>query len=72
VLRKVLPQCLAARKQTEMRVGKREHRKESKGGPAIGAAAAMDPNPVMVLVVSLLAAAAMTDNRISFTNRALA
>jgi hypothetical protein len=32
----------------------------------------MDPNPVMMLVVSLLAAAAMTDNRISFTYRALA
>jgi len=72
VLRKVLPQCLAARKQTEMRVGKREHRKEGEGRPATGAAAAMDPNPVMVLVVSLLAAAAMTDNRISFTYRALA
>jgi hypothetical protein len=32
----------------------------------------MDPNPVVMLVVSLLAAAAMTNNRISFTNRALA
>jgi hypothetical protein len=32
----------------------------------------MDPNPVVMLVVGLLAAAAMTDNRISFTNRTLA
>jgi hypothetical protein len=32
----------------------------------------MDPNPVVMLVVSLLATAAMANNRISFTNRALA
>jgi mannose/cellobiose epimerase-like protein (N-acyl-D-glucosamine 2-epimerase family) len=54
-----------------MRVRKREHRKKSKGRPAIGAAAAMDPNPVMMLVVGLLAAAAVTDDRIPFTNRAV-
>jgi hypothetical protein len=60
VLHKALPQCLAARQQTVMRVGKREQRKESEGRPAIGAAAAMDPNPVVMLVVGLLAAAAVT------------
>ena len=32
----------------------------------------MDPNPVVMLVVSLLAAAAMTYDRIVFTNRASA
>jgi hypothetical protein len=63
---------MAARQQAVMRVRKREQRKESEGRPAIGAATAMDPNPVVMLVVSLLAAAAMTDNRISFTNRTLA
>jgi mannose/cellobiose epimerase-like protein (N-acyl-D-glucosamine 2-epimerase family) len=31
----------------------------------------MDPNPVMMLVVGLLAAAAVTDDRIPFTNRAV-
>jgi hypothetical protein len=55
-----------------MRVRKREQRKEGEGRPAIGAAAAMDPNPVVMLVVCLFAAAAVTNNRISFTNRALA
>ena len=72
VLLKALLQSLTARKQTEMRVGKREHRKESERCPAIGAAAAMDPDPVMVLGVGLLAAAAVTDDRIPFTDRASA
>jgi hypothetical protein len=69
VLRKVLPQCLAARKQTEMRVGKREHWQESKGRPAIRAAAAMNPNPGMMFVVRLLAAPSVTNDRIPFTDR---
>jgi hypothetical protein len=69
VLHKAPPQCLAARQQAEMRVRKREHRKEGEGRPAIGAAAAMDPNPVVMFVVGLLAATAMTDDRIVFTNR---
>jgi hypothetical protein len=29
----------------------------------------MDPNPIVILVVSLLAAAAMTNNRIPLTKR---
>ena len=69
VFRKAQPQRLAARHQTVMRVRKREHRKKSEGRPTIGAAAAMDPNPVMMLVVGLLAAAAVTNDGISFTNR---
>ena len=55
-----------------MRVRKREYRKESESRPAIGAAPAMDPNPVVMFVVGLLAATAMTDDRIVFTNRASA
>jgi hypothetical protein len=51
-----------------MRVRKREQRKKREGRPAIGAASAMDPNPVVVLVMCLLATAPMTDNRISFTD----
>jgi hypothetical protein len=61
-------QCLATRQQTEMRVRKRKQRKESKGCPAIGAAAAMDPNPVVMLVVRLLATPSVTNDRIPFTN----
>ena len=53
-----------------MRVREREHRKKREGQPANSAATAMDPNPVVILVVSLLKAAAMTNDRISFTKRA--
>ncbi len=72
VLHKALPQCLAARQQAVMRVGKRKQRKESEGRPTTGATAAMDPNPVVMLVVGLLAAPSVTNDRISFTNRASA
>jgi hypothetical protein len=68
VLYKTPQQRLATRQQAVMRVRKREQRKKSEGRPAIGAASAMDPNPVVMLVVCLLAAAPMTDNRISSTD----
>jgi hypothetical protein len=55
-----------------MRVRKRKQRKEGEGYPAIDAAATMNPNPVVMLVVSLLAAAAVTNDRIVFTKRAAA
>jgi tRNA A-37 threonylcarbamoyl transferase component Bud32 len=42
------------------------------GRPAIGTPAAMDPDPIVMLIVSLFAASAMTDDRISFANRTLA
>jgi len=54
-----------------MGVRKRKPRQEGEGLPAIGAASAADANPVVMLVVSLLAAASMTDDRIVLTNRAL-
>ena len=69
VLRKALLQSLTARKQTEMRVRKRKHRKESERRPAVGAAPAMDPDPVVMLVVRLLAATSVANDRIAFTNR---
>lgn len=68
VLRNAPQQRLATRPQTEMRVRKRKQRKEGKGRPAIGAASAMDPNPVVMLVVCLLAAPSVTNDRIPFTN----
>jgi len=55
-----------------MRVREREHRKEGEGHPAIDAAATMDPNPVVILIVGLLATQAVTNDRIVFTNRASA
>jgi hypothetical protein len=69
VIHKTQAQCLKARKQAVMRVWKRERRKESERLPAISAAAAMNPDPVVMLIVSLLAAPPVTDDRISFTNR---
>jgi len=52
-----------------MRVREREHRKKREGHPANIAATTMDPYPVVILVVRLLRAAAMTNDRISFTKR---
>src|ERR1019366_204181 len=72
MLRKALPQCLAAHQKTEMRVRKRECWKEGEGRPAISASATMDPNPIVMLVVGLLAATAVTNDRIPFTHRASA
>jgi hypothetical protein len=53
-----------------MRVRERGQREKGEGLAATCAAAAMNPNPVVILVVSLLAAAAMTNDRIPITNRA--
>jgi hypothetical protein len=55
-----------------MRVRERKQREEGECHPAHDAAPTMNPNPIVMLVVGLLAAAAMTDNRISFTKRASA
>ena len=54
-----------------MGVRERKPRQEGKRLPTTGAAAAADVNPVMMLVVCLLAAASMTDDRIVLTNGAL-
>lgn len=42
---------------------------ESECQPAPDAAATMDPNPAVMLLLSLLAATAVTDDRIVFTKR---
>ena len=54
-----------------MRVRERKPRQESEGLPATGAAPTANVNPVVMLVVCLLAAASMADDRIVLTNRAL-
>ena len=53
-----------------MCVRERKPRQEGKGLPAPGAATATDANPVVMLIVRLLAAASVTDDRIAFTNGA--
>ena len=71
MLLKAPPQCLTTRQQTVVRVGEREQREEGEGLPATGAVTATDANPVVVLIVRLLEAASMADDRIVLTNRAL-
>jgi hypothetical protein len=70
VLHKAPPQCLTASQQTVVRVRERKQRQEGEGLPATGAATASDPDPVVMLVVRLLVAASMADDRIARTNRA--
>jgi hypothetical protein len=52
-----------------MRVKERKHWEESEGLPANWAATATDANPIVILIVRLLAAAAVADDRIPFTCR---
>src|SRR5260370_40455472 len=61
VLRNAPQQRLATREQTELRVRKSEQRKEGKGRPASGAAAATDAAPGVLLVGGRLAAATTPD-----------
>jgi len=66
------PPCLTVRQPALMRVRQRKQREEGEGRAAARTGAATDLNPVMILVVRLLAAASMTDGRTAFTDRALA
>jgi hypothetical protein len=52
-------------------VRERKRREESKGLTATGAVAAPDANPVVMLIVRLLAAVPMADDRIALTNGTL-
>ena len=63
-------QCLTACQQAVMRVRQRKQREESESLPANWAATATDANPIVILIVCLLAAAAVADDRIPFTCRA--
>jgi hypothetical protein len=64
------PQRLTASQQAVMGVRERKQGQESEGLPATGAATATDANPVVMLIVCLLAAASMADNRIVFASGA--
>ena len=70
LLHKGPPQRLAARQQTVVRVRKRKQRKKCEGLPATGATTATDPDPIVVFIVRLLAAASVADDRIAFTSGA--
>lgn len=63
-------QCLTARQQTVVGVRERKQWKKGEGPPATGAATPTNPDPVVMLVVRLLAAASMTDDGIAFTSGA--
>ena len=69
VLYKAPPQCLTARQQTVVRVRERKQRQEGKGSLATGAAAATNVNPIVMLIMRLLAAASVANDRINFTCR---
>lgn len=68
---KVAPKRLATGDQAVVAIGQREGRQKSERLPAQIAEAAPNRNPVMVFVVSLFAPAAMADDGIAQTNRAL-
>ena len=67
VLRKALLQCLRARQQTVVRVRERKQREEGEGPLATRTATATNANPIVMLIMRLLAAASVTDDRINFT-----
>ena len=69
VLLKAPPQGLATSQQAIVRVRERKRREESEGVVATRAVAAPDPNPVVMLIVRLLAAAPMADDGIALTHR---
>jgi hypothetical protein len=72
VLPEALPQRLTAGQQTEVSVRKRKQRKECERRLAVWAASTTDPDPAVMLVVRLLAATAVANNRIALTNRTMA
>jgi hypothetical protein len=53
-----------------MGVWQREHRQEGKGLSTSVTETASDPNPIVLFIVSLLAAATMPDDRLALANRA--
>jgi hypothetical protein len=70
VFYKSAPQHVTMRQQAVMRIGERKQWKKSEGFPASGAATTTDRNPIMMMVVRLLAAASVADDRFPLTYRA--
>src|SRR5207248_10851635 len=72
VLQKVAPQCLAAGYQAVVAVRGRKQRQEGECLPAQVTNATPNPDPIMMLVMCLFAATAMTDDGVLQTDRASA
>ena len=70
VFYKSAPERITTRQQAVMRIRERKHRQESEGLSTHRAATAMDRNPIMMLIVRLLAAASVADDRLPLTYRA--
>jgi hypothetical protein len=70
IKQEIAPQRLAPGDQAVVAIRRRERRQE--GFPAQTAKASADLNPVVIFVVGLFPPAAMTDDRIAQTQRALA
>ncbi len=69
-LYEIAAQRLAACDQAVMAVGRREWRQEGKRLSASAAETAANPDPIMVFIMRLFAAATVTDDGILLTNRA--
>ena len=63
---------MAASDEAVMAVGRRKRRQEGEGLAAAVAKTAANPDPIVVLIMSLLAPAPMTDDGILHANRAVA
>ena len=70
VLHKAPTQCPTTSQQAVMGVRERKPGQEREGLPATGAPSAANVNPVVMLVVRLLASSSVAGDRIAFTNRA--
>ena len=67
-----LPQRLAAGEETVVAIRRRKGRQEGEGLPAAVAKATANPDPIVLFIMCLFAAAAMADDRVLTTNRAAA
>ena len=65
---KAPPQCLTARQQAVVRVRQRKQWEKCECLSTPRAATTPDADPIVMLIVRLLAAAPMADDRIAFTN----
>ena len=70
VLQEASPQRLTSSQQAVMGVRERKQRQQGEGRPATVAATAPDFDPVVILIVRLLAATSRADDGSAFTHRA--
>ena len=70
ILCKAPPQGSGTSQQAVVGVRQRKPRQEGESLPAIRAATAPDPNPIVILIVGLLTAAAVANDGIALANRA--